>query len=144
MSVANISSIYFVSSTYLNRQHSFKDHGGTPGQHFVCLLGHDILEVFEGKLDILDEAVGGLGSAQVARHRQVVRGAGLLRQHDGGLLRPGLSLRCRHLPMLYGIEEVLLKGMSSGGEQPSLLLDTVHDNYCLLHNVIAVIFEYSR
>ena len=103
MSVVKITFIYFVSCTYLNRQHSFKDYSGTSGQHFVCLLGHNILEVFEGKLDILDEAVGGLGGAQVARHRQVVRGAGLLRQDDGSLLRPGLSLRCRHLAMLYGI-----------------------------------------
>ena len=52
---------------HLDGQDGLQHHGGTAGQHLVGLLGDDVLEIFEGELDILDETVGGLGCAEMSR-----------------------------------------------------------------------------
>lgn len=52
----------------LNCQDGLQDDGGTAGQHLEGLLGDDVLEIFQGELDILYQTVGGLGSTEMSRH----------------------------------------------------------------------------
>ena len=88
------------------------------------------MEIFQSKLDILDEAVRGLGSAKMARHCQIVRAACLLGQDDRVFLRSGSPLWSRNLTMLDGVQEVFLERMCSGGKQAPFLFHTTHINNC--------------
>ena len=53
---------------HLDGQHRLQHHRGAAGQHLVGLLGDDVFEIFQSKLNILDQTVGRLGCAKVARN----------------------------------------------------------------------------
>ena len=130
---------------YLNCQQGLEDHRGAAGQHLVRPLGDNILEVFQGKLDLLHEAVRVAGGAEVAGHRggggahltpaaaaaaEVIRRARLLGQLDKFLAAAAASvvvmLRCGGRAaagrMLESIKKVLLEGVGPGSEGSALLL----------------------
>ncbi len=89
------------------------------------LLGHNILEIFERKLNLLHQTVRILGRTQVAS--QIVRGAGrLFGQLDGPLLgahsaRLPPVRRRGDLGLFERFKKVFLERMGPGGEGAPLL-----------------------
>ena len=100
-----------MNEPHLDCQDSFKHHRRTSGQHFIRLLRDHVLKIFEGELDIFDEAVGCFRGPKVACYSKVIRGAGFLCKDNCIFLGSRFSLCGRYWTMLNGIKEIFFKGM---------------------------------